>query len=216
MVTMKKFLKISGLLLIFFSTNGYSETFIKDKTEPTSHAQIILIQIDVKINGESFPAFKQTSSSPAGGNVSIGIGDFQTGGEPANLVNLNYLSDESRLAGWTYFKLAPGNYYLTILPPFPYGYLKTIHTIPRWKFSIPDEPKIIYAGTIIIPGTSTEGIIEKVKLEHLLSYDGVVENKINIAKDLINQHMSGSDVEVLTSLLKKHNGPIFLEHPLDN
>jgi hypothetical protein len=112
---------------------------------------LVIVRIQSVIDGTPENAFPCSElKNPL---MSFGIGSFKTVGEPRYTVN-RYLSDESCRAGWTFFLLSPGIYYLSV-----YGPATTVHGAgdylvgaPRWQVDIPDTAGLVYIGTVQVHG----------------------------------------------------------------
>ncbi|MFO7684793.1 MAG: hypothetical protein R6V60_01765 [Desulfobacterales bacterium] len=112
---------------------------------------VVLLRVACTIDGAPYPPF---AFSTAMDNISFGLGTFETVGEPAAAWH-RFLSEESRREGWAYFLLPPGLYYLSVRPAQrgdAYSYERMLHATPRWKIDIPDDARLIYAGTLQLTG----------------------------------------------------------------
>jgi hypothetical protein len=93
---------------------------------------------------------------PGEGNIALGVGDFWTGGK-IKAAKLRFLSDDTRNEGWTYLLLEPGQiYYLAAHEPISTGsmdYDALWEVCPRWSIEIPANGRLIYGGTLYLPGT---------------------------------------------------------------
>lgn len=138
-------------------------------------------------------------------------------GEP-RFVGHRFLSEESRRAGWTYFTLSPGVYYLAVLGPDTSVGSKAggkyLQEAPRWRIDIPENVKAIYAGTlqfagktngellfggrIIIPAGSDEPTIRD---DHLLA-NGLISKHFpdaGEAKTILMQRWRPGDPVIIRS-----------------
>jgi len=116
---------------------------------------IVLLRVQCTI--ESQQPYEAFSYSLMDDNVSFGLGSFETGGEPERLALLRFLSPESRKNGWTYFVLPHGIHYLAVYPPRRtdvFTYERGIRNAPRWRIDIPQDAKLVYAGTLRFTGES--------------------------------------------------------------
>ncbi|MGA8005082.1 MAG: hypothetical protein WCA17_03200 [Burkholderiales bacterium] len=105
------------------------------------------------IGGRPYEAFSHELGED---NVGLGLGTFATGGEPRAVVP-RFLSEASRRAGWTYFVLHPGIYYLAVRPPQRgdwRAYERSLQTGPRWRIDVPEGAKAVYAGTLSLTGAA--------------------------------------------------------------
>lgn len=76
---------------------------------------IVLLNVQCTIDNQPYESFINPTftTEPI---FLFGLGSFETIGKPI-LVSHRFLSEESRRAGWTYFMLSPGVYYLTVPGP---------------------------------------------------------------------------------------------------
>jgi hypothetical protein len=114
---------------------------------------IVLLRVQCMIDGRPYEPFSHVLGED---NVGFGLGSFDTGGEPGAVVP-RFLSEPSRRAGWTYFVLRPGIYYLAVRPPQRSdwrAYAKLLQTGPRWRIDVPEGAKAVYAGTLSLTGAA--------------------------------------------------------------
>ncbi len=115
---------------------------------------IVLLNVQCTVDNQPYESFiKPTfTTEPI---FLFGLGSFKTMGEP-QFVCQRFLSEESRRAGWTYFSLSPGVYYLAVVgPDTGVGSRadgKHLQEAPRWRIDIPENVKAIYAGTLQFAG----------------------------------------------------------------
>ncbi len=114
---------------------------------------IVLLRVQCMIDGRLYKPFSYALGED---NVGFGLGTFDTGGEPRAVVP-RFLSEPSRRAGWTYFVLRPGIYYLAVRPPQRSdwrAYERSLQTGPRWRIDVPEGAKAVYAGTLSLTGAA--------------------------------------------------------------
>jgi hypothetical protein len=112
---------------------------------------IILLRVQCMIGGRPYEPFSYGLGED---NVGFGLGTFDTGGEP-RATGLRFPSQESRRAGWIYFVLRPGVYYLAVRPPQRgslRAYDEALLTGPRWRIDVPAHAKAVYVGTLRLTG----------------------------------------------------------------
>ena len=85
----------------------------------------------------------------------MGLGDFSSAGQISE-VRLRFFSDDTRKAGWTYLLLEPGQvYYLAAQEPVSpqrNHYRGLWVACPRWSVEIPADARLVYGGTLFLPG----------------------------------------------------------------
>jgi len=114
---------------------------------------IVLLRVQCMIDGRPYEPFSYGLGED---NVGFGLGTFDTGGEPRAVLS-RFLSEPSRHAGWTYFVLHPGTYYLAVRPPQRSdwrAYERSLQTGPRWRIDVPAGAKAVYAGTLSLTGAA--------------------------------------------------------------
>jgi hypothetical protein len=114
---------------------------------------IVLLRVQCMIEGRPYEPFSYRLGED---NVGFGLGTFDTGGEPRAVAS-RFLSVQSRRAGWTYFVLRPGIYYLAVRPPQRSdwrAYERSLQTGPRWRIDVPEGAKAVYAGTLSLTGAA--------------------------------------------------------------
>ena len=128
-------------------------------------AAILLVRVITEVEGQIAPPFP-SSLSPVD-NLCLGMGDFSSGGKirPAPM---RFLSEDTREAGWTYILLEPGQvYYLAAHEPTSTGasiYEARWQTCPRWSLEIPADARLVYGGTLYLPGKGRWMIVGPRKL----------------------------------------------------
>lgn len=115
---------------------------------------VVLLRTRCTIDGqprEAFPGFS-FSQEPL---LAFGLGTFETIGEP-RWAHPRFFSDEARRAGWAFFVLPPGTYYLAVLGPDSVVTSQTdrkhLREAPRWRFDIPANSSVVYIGTLEVGG----------------------------------------------------------------
>jgi hypothetical protein len=149
-------------------------------------------------------------------NIGFGLGSFDTGGEP-RAVGLRFLSQESRRAGWTYFVLRPGVYYLALRPPQRSdwrAYERSLQTGPRWRIDVPEGAQAVYVGTLSLTGEA-DPLLFGDRIMRSIRGDALsVEDEREFAADLLAREVPAAG-EIETVLMQRwHTGePIIIRTP---
>jgi len=156
--------------------------------------------------------------------VGFALGSFDTFGEPGNAV-MRALSEESFDAGWTFFVLSPGIYYLYIRGPDSNETSKRAATdyyhryyrdVPRWRIDVPESAKLIYAGTLNLAGKVEGTLLFGDKIIVPVSTQEVpLSDDRESADRLLTKHFPDAG-EVQTILMQRwHPGdPLIFRSPL--
>ncbi|MCD6681659.1 MAG: hypothetical protein LT102_13595 [Burkholderiaceae bacterium] len=148
-------------------------------------------------------------------NISLGLGSFETGGEPERLAS-RFLSPQSRNDGWTFLVLAPGTYYLAFYPPRRtdvFTYARGIKDAPRWRIDVPPDARIAYVGTMRLSGASDRLLFGGSILRSIRADEMSVANEEELARALVKAQLPGAG-ELRTVLMKLQEGPTILHAPL--
>lgn len=175
---------------------------------------IVLLRVQCTI--EKQQPYEAFSYSLMDDNISFGLGSFKTGGEPERLALLRFLSPESRKNGWTYFVLPHGIHYLTVYPPRRtdvFTYERGIKNAPRWRIDIPQDARLVYAGTLHVAGES-DGLLLGGRIMRSIRIDEMrVSNDEELARKLLTEEFPGLG-EAQTLLLRLQQGTTILRSPL--
>ena len=175
---------------------------------------IVLLRVQCTIERQQ--PYEAFSYSLMDDNISFGLGSFKTGGEPERLALLRFLSPESRKNGWTYFVLPHGIHYLTVYPPRRtdvFTYERGIRNAPRWRIDIPQDARLVYAGTLRFTGES-DGLLLGGRIMRSIRIDEMsVTNDEELARKLLTEEFPGFG-EAQTFLLRLQQGPTILRSPL--
>jgi hypothetical protein len=112
---------------------------------------VLLLRIVLVVDGQQTAAFRHGATTD---DVTIGISDFTTG-MSAKPVAIQFLSEDTRLEGWVYLMLEPGLRYIAVREPISTNvltYNARWKTCPRWRVEIPSNTKLVYGGTLFLPG----------------------------------------------------------------
>jgi hypothetical protein len=144
----------------------------------------------------------------SGNNIDFYLGSFKTGGEPEPLTRLRFLSSGSRTNGWTYFVLPHGIYYLAVS-----SYEHSVEATPHWRIDIPQDARLVYAGTLRFTGVS-EGLPFGLRTIRSIQFDEMrVTNEEELARKLLTEAFPGFG-EAQTCLMRLQQGTIILRSPL--
>jgi hypothetical protein len=134
-------------------------------TRGAKQKAVLLVRVITEVEGQIAPPFP-SSMSPAD-NLSLGVGDFSSGGKIQS-GKIHFLSDDTRNEGWTYILLEPGQvYYLAARAPMSTSaatYNAQWGTCPRWSIEIPADARLVYGGTLYLPGKGRWMIVGPRKL----------------------------------------------------
>lgn len=162
---------------------------------------IVLLRFTCEIDGKPHEVF---SRGPIlADNMYLALGNFETGGSLIQVAQAEpiFPSPEARKEGWMYLLLKPGPHYLAVRP-FGSRYSEPA---PLWRFDIPSETCIVYAGTLHMPS---------VRETHLLIPTGfspywdrvVVRNEEDDARKIAEKYFPELQA-VNTVLMQPHVGP---------
>jgi hypothetical protein len=176
---------------------------------------IVLLKVECTIENQQ--PYEPFSSSMVADNISFGLGSFETGGEPKQSETLRFLSPESRHTGWTYFVLPQGTYYLAVYPPRRTDlstYQRSLENAPLWRIDVPENAKLVYAGTLHLTGDSDRLLFEGRIMRSIWGGQATVTNDHELARRLFAEYLPEMG-EVQVVLMQRHEGgPIILRSPL--
>lgn len=112
---------------------------------------VLLLRVVTEVDGQPGAAFRHDSPVD---DVSFGLSDFTTGMRVKPL-KTRFLSDETRMDGWAYLLLEPGPRYIATREPISrnaFAYEARWETCPRWSVDIPADSRLLYGGTLYLPG----------------------------------------------------------------
>lgn len=157
--------------------------------------------------------------------IALGLGTFATVGEPRYVVH-RFLSDASRQAGWTYFILSPGAYYLAVLGPdssvssqMGSANAQTyLQKTPRWRLDIPEGAGLIYIGTLQLKGKTEGMLLFGGKIIRPANGDElVVRNEAELAERLLAEHFPGAgEVKIILMERWRPGDPVIIRTPKRN
>lgn len=211
-------LRILGALALFINPVGCASLDVLTATEragvSAGEKAIVLIRVKCTIDNEPYEPF---SFSTVMDNVSFGLGTFDTMGEPRT-VGHRFLSEESRRAGWTYFVLSPGVYYLAVRPPQRTdwrAYEKMLQAAPRWRIDIPEHAKLIYVGTLDLTGESDPLLLGGRIMRSIIAEEATIEREYELASRLLSEHFPDAGEAKTVQMQRWHRGdPIIIRSPL--
>jgi hypothetical protein len=174
---------------------------------------IVLLKVECTVDQQSCEPF---GSSLVDDNISFGLGTFETGGEPKRQEGQRFLSSESRRAGWTYFVLPHGTYYLAAYPPRrtdALTYQRSLAHAPRWRMDLPVGSRLIYAGTLRLNGHGDWLLFGGRAMRTIRGAEVRVEDDREAALDLLREHFpEWGEMKALP--LERQEGPVILHSPL--
>ncbi|MDD2315835.1 MAG: hypothetical protein PHD57_00635 [Desulfobacterales bacterium] len=181
---------------------------------------VILLNVQCTIDNQPCEAFEPAfTTDPI---ILFGLGSFETVGEP-RLTGHCFLSEASRRAGWTYFLLSPGVYYLAVIGPDSSAITtagsrnsqKYLNEAPRWRIDVPENVKAIYAGTLQLAGKIVGEYFFGEKIVRSASGDeATVRDDHGLANSLLTEHFPDAG-EVKTILMQRwrEGEPIIIRSP---
>ncbi len=206
------------VLLVFFShLAGCASVYVLPDTEQRAvnagEKTIVSMRIHCKIDNLSGEAFG-TSGWTGEPHVALGIGSFETVGEPRRAVH-HFLSEESRSAGWTYLVLPPGVYYLAVVGPQSDASLKDLREAPRWRIDVPENTEFLYAGTLVLFGKTHGTFLLGGKIVKPADGEEVVINdESEAAKNLLSKYIShGAETKTILMQRWRRGDPIIIKSP---
>ncbi len=217
-----KMLKLCGLIIFLINLIGCVSTGLPTSAErmeiKEGEKAIVLLRVELTIEDQQ--PYEPFGYYNLDDNITFGLGTFDTGGKPERLGRLRFLSSESRRAGWTYFLLSPGTYYLTFYPPRRTDALTYLSRVeywnennPLWRFDLSPGQKFVYAGTLRLTGMS-EGSLFEGRIMNSIRYDetSVVDER-QTAFELLSDYFPELGAGHV-SLIRRNEGPIILRSPL--
>ena len=209
-------LRITGSAVLLILVGCASQTVITETERSAVNAgdkAVVLLNVQCTIDGQPQEAFVQPTFTREPLFL-FGIGTFETVGEP-RIAAHRYLSEETRRAGWTYFTLSSGVYYLAVLGPDSSvisiaGSLdsqKYLRDAPRWRIDVPENARLIYVGTLQTAGKSHGELLFGGKIIRPVdSNEMTLRNDQRLARDILSEHFQGAG-EMQTILMKRwHRG----------
>lgn len=190
-------------------------------TTASSNAQVAagdkaIVLLRVESTTSDGQAYEPFASALQEDNVHLGLGTFETGGEPRRGVIQHYLSPESRRAGWTCLALPHGTHYLAFYPPRRTDYAsfeRSIRNAPRWRVDVPAHARLVYVGTLRLAGESDALLLGGRILRSIRYADAsVVDDRRTAARLLAERYADLGEPQV--ALMQRHEGPIILRSPL--
>lgn len=124
---------------------------------PAVDRALVLIRIDLSVDGAPASPFPRPSWT-AEPLFAFGLGDFESAARLSYAFRQEFLSDDSRRAGWVAFRLTPGTWHLGMIgpdsavPSLVARFGKQDEDIPRWRIEVPEEARLVYAGTLRVMG----------------------------------------------------------------
>ena len=212
-----RWLKAHCLLALALQLAGCASINPPTQTELAAVAAggqaIVLLRVECTIDGRPYEPFSYGLGED---NVGFGLGSFDTGGEP-RAVGLRFLSQESRRAGWTYFVLRPGVYYLALRPPQRSdwrAYERSLQTGPRWRIDVPVGAQAVYVGTLSLTGEADPLLFGDRIMRSIRGDASSVEDERDFAADLLAREVPAAG-EIETVLMRRwHKGePIIIRTP---
>jgi len=174
---------------------------------------IVLLRVQCTIDGLPYEPFSHGLGED---NVGFGLGGFATGGEPRALVP-RFLSEASRRAGWTYFVLRPGVYYLAVRPPQRSdwrAYERSLLTGPRWRIDVPEGAKAVYVGTLHLSGEADLLLFGGRIMRSVRGDAALVEDERELASGLLAEEFPALGEAKAVLMQRWHEGePIIIRTP---
>ncbi len=212
--TLPSLLSALALMVLFAHLVGCTSLNVLSDAEKSAinagEKTVVLLRIECTIDNQPQEPFRASmwTGEPI---VALGIGGFETVGEPRLAVH-GFLSEDSRRAGWTYFALSSGVYYLAVLGPESDAGIKNIREAPRWRVDVPENTRLLYIGTLPLTGRVDGAFLFGGKIiKSANNEEFIVKNEHELAKSLLVEHFPGGG-EMKTSPMRRwHRGdPIII------
>ena len=218
------FLTISGIFFLLGHLVGCTTlgkvTAIDRAAVIDGGKAVILLNVQCTIDNQPCEAFEPACTTEP--IILFGLGSFETVGEP-RLAGHRFLSEASRRAGWTYFLLSPGVYYLAVTGPDSSAISrarsrdsqKYLNEAPRWRIDVPENVKAIYAGTLQLAGKSVGKLLSGRKIVRSANGDeATLRDDHEPANRLLSEHFPDAG-EVKTILMQRwrEGEPIIIRSP---
>lgn len=162
---------------------------------------IVLLRVTGEHAGKAYEAF---GSLVPHDNVGLTVGGFMTGGRVQLAFPQRHLSDKTRHEGWTYFVLDPGPHILAVCPTALSQFKKNaddFNSTPHWRIDVPDDARLVYAGTLHI---SREFNLEPFKKEDLS-----LREEEELAQRVATETLPGM-VPFKTALMRPHDAGLLM------
>ncbi len=221
-----RILGVLALLVLFFGCASIGLT-AKERTEINAGDKaLVLVRIQCTVDGQPFaPCIFRRHAPMLSDNIFVGfaLGSFDSFGEPGNAL-MRALSEESFDAGWTFFVLSPGIYYLYVRGPdsseiskrSATDYYRTyFQDLPRWRIDVPPRAKMIYAGTLNLTGKIDGTLLfgEKI-IVPMGGQEASLSDERESAGKLLTEHFPDA-AEIQTILMQRwqRGDPMILRSP---
>ncbi len=215
--TLPSLLSALVLLVLFTHLVGCTSLYVLSDAEKTAinagEKTVVLLRIECTIDNQPHEPFK-TSAWTGEPIVALGIGGFETVGEPRLAVH-GFLSEDSRRAGWTYFALSSGVYYLAVLGPKSDAGNKNIQEAPRWRVDVPENTRLLYIGTLQLTGRADGAFLLGGKIiKSANNEEFIVKNEHELAKSLLAEHFpDGGETKTSPMQRWRRGDPIIIRTP---
>jgi|GEM_PF-1734431 len=215
--TLPSLLSALVLMVLFTHLAGCTSLNVLSDAEKSAinagEKTVVLLKIECTIDNKPQEPFRASmwTGEPI---VALGIGGFETVGEPGRVAH-GFLSEDSRRAGWTCFALPSGVYYLAVLGPESDAGIKNIREAPRWRVDIPENTRLLYIGTLQLTGRADGAFLLGGKIiKPANNEEFIVKNEQELAKSLLAEHFPGGG-EMKTSPMQRwrRGDPIIIRTP---
>lgn len=203
-----------AFFLVVTALNGCAFTAPPEQSELNAiragEEILLLYRIDASIDGEPHEPF---SGPLVDDNIGVALGTFETGGTLQRIEGMRFFSDDSRVRGWTFLLAPRGTLYLAFLPPRRtdlFSYLAMFERAQLWRIDVPEQSKIVYAGTLVVDGDGGFVLFGEKYLANFRKMD--VRDERADAKVLIREYVP--DIGPMeTAIMQRHDGPILFATP---
>ncbi|MDD5009013.1 MAG: hypothetical protein PHC68_11530 [Syntrophorhabdaceae bacterium] len=215
--TLPSLLSALALMVLFTHLVGCTSLNVLSDAEKSAinagEKTVVLLRIECTIDNQPQEPFR-TSMWTGEPIVALGIGGFETVGEPRLAVH-GFLSEDSRRAGWTYFVLSSGVYYLAVLGPESDAGNKNIREAPRWRVDVPENTRLLYIGTLQLTGRADGTFLLGGKIiKSANNEEFIVENEHELAKSLLAEHFpDGGEMKISAMQRWRRGDPIIIRTP---
>lgn len=216
----RDFLKPAATLAAAIHLAGCASTGLltdQEKAAVTGGGKsVVLVRVTASMI-ENRQAFEPFRDSLADGNISFGIGSFETGGVPVRSGSQRFPTPEARKQGWICFILPRGTCYLSVYPPRrtdAFTYDRRLKNVPRWRIDVPENALLVYAGTMNLTGKSDWLIGGGRVMNSIHHEETTVRNEQALAEKVASECFAEFG-RMKVSLMRRHEGgPVILRAPV--
>jgi hypothetical protein len=147
----------------------------------------------------------------------FGVGGFETGGKPLDDSGQRFLSDESRIQGWSFVLLEPGVHYLAFRGPQTgnsWTWAKQLQNARRWVVETSKTTHIYYIGTMHLICESKWYIGGDKRCDYIDEHQMAVRNEKELALEVANNYLKEFGPPQIVLMKPQGSDPIILRTPV--